>query len=802
MRPVIFITFQFLAACAFGAEVDFSHAVVPVLRDNCIKCHNAAKKKGGLSMNTREELLAGGKDGKVVVPGNAANSEFFKRLVTKDEDDRMPSEALPLSDKDIALLKAWIDGGLNWETGFAFKKPAYEPPLRLRRPDIPKAVAGRSHPIDCFLDDWLAKNKRAIPEPIGDAEFFRRANLDIIGLLPAPEKLQAFLADKAKDKRAKAIRDLLADDTEYAENWLTFWNDLLRNDYAGTGYIDGGRKQITEWLYRSLIENKPYDQFARELIAPTPECEGFSKGIKWRGTVSVAQSVPVQFAQSVGQTFLGLNLKCASCHDSFVDRWKLSESYGLAAVFSPQPLELYRCDKPTGKMAVAAWLFPELGNIDTNKPPAERLKQLAMLMTDPQNGRFPRAIANRIWQRLMGRGIVHPVDAMQSEPWNADLLDHLAARFADDHYDMRKLIAYICLSQAYQSKAEVLGDDAGGANYVYAGPRAKRMTAEQFEDAVWQITGTAPAKFDAAIIRGKPDPNATTNAELHAKWIWSSDGNPPPDAGASVTLRKKIQFAAAPAVASAVVTADNGYTLFVNGKKIRAGVAWETPDTVSLVGDLKKGANEIMLVVTNGGSGPNPAGVWFEARVRLPSEKESVIASDSSWEWTSQKPDAKGKFKTAPTNWQPAVAIAKPEVWAGADGALKSAIAAIGGAYTGMVRAALLKSDPLMRALGRPNREQIVSMRPNDLTTLEAMDLNNGQILDNWLQQGARNLLAKNFESSDALAKWLYVYALAREPTRGELALARDELGKTPDEKSVQDLEWAVLMLPEFQLVR
>ena len=121
--------------------------------------------------------------------------------------------------------------------------------------------------------------------------------------------------------------ELLADKTAYAEHWLTFWNDLLRNDYAGTGYIDNGRKQISGWLYQAIYNNMPYDQFVRELVAPSKESEGFANGIKWRGSVSAAQTTPMQFAQSVGQSFLGINLKCASCHDSFVDRWKLSEAY-------------------------------------------------------------------------------------------------------------------------------------------------------------------------------------------------------------------------------------------------------------------------------------------------------------------------------------------------------------------------------------------------------------------------------------------------------------------------------------------
>ena len=108
----------------------------------------------------------------------------------------------------------------------------------------------------------------------------------------------------------------------------------MRNDYAGTGYIDGGRKAITDWLYKSLVNNKPYDQFVRELIDPSPESEGFSKGIKWRGRVNASQVPEIQFAQNISQVFLGLNMKCASCHDSFIDVWKLDDAYGLAAIIA------------------------------------------------------------------------------------------------------------------------------------------------------------------------------------------------------------------------------------------------------------------------------------------------------------------------------------------------------------------------------------------------------------------------------------------------------------------------------------
>src|SRR5262249_33624855 len=154
------------------------------------------------------------------------------------------------------------------------------------------------------------------PAPLDDVAFLRRVYLDVIGLLPTPAEVETFRADTGPDRRARLVRRLLSERRAYAEHWLTFWNDLLRNDYAGTGYIDGGRKQISAWLYKSLLDNKPYDRFARELISPTPESEGFINGIKWRGRINASQVPALQFSQNVSQVFFGVNMKCASCHDS------------------------------------------------------------------------------------------------------------------------------------------------------------------------------------------------------------------------------------------------------------------------------------------------------------------------------------------------------------------------------------------------------------------------------------------------------------------------------------------------------
>ncbi|HUG68563.1 MAG TPA: DUF1549 domain-containing protein, partial [Pirellulaceae bacterium] len=488
-------------------EIDFAHDIVPILRTHCAKCHAGDKKQGGFSLDTRESLLAGGESGEVVTPGASSQSLLFERVATNDDDFRMPPEGKPIPPEQIEKLKRWIDAGLAWEPGFALTKGTYEPPLAHRRPELPPSIEGREHPIDRIVDQYFAVHEVTRPAEVSDTVFLRRVSLDVNGLLPDPETFGTFVADTNPGKRSDLVQSLLANDVSYAEHWLTFWNDLLRNDYTGTGFITGGRQQITGWLYDALLFNKPYDQFTQELIVPKPEAVGFISGIRWRGNVSASQRQEIQFAQNVSQAFLGINMKCASCHDSFIDRWTLEETYGLAAIYATEPLTLHRCDKPLDKTASPAWMFPELGRVDAKAEQPERLQQLANLLTHPDNGRFARTIVNRIWNRLMGRGIVHPVDAMHTEPWNGDLLDFLAIHLRDNGFDLKKTIELICTSQIYQSQTPAVEQPQDAGRYVFRGPLARRMTAEQFVDAVWQLTDAAPTKYDAQVLRFKQRPN-------------------------------------------------------------------------------------------------------------------------------------------------------------------------------------------------------------------------------------------------------------------------------------------------------
>ena len=789
------------------AAVDFSHEIVPLLKKHCAECHAGDKKKGGFSFNTRASLMEGSENGPVINKGAAEKSQLMKVILSTDPDDQMPPKGERLSAAEIALLKNWIAEDLPWEQGFAFKKPAYEPPLKPRRPVLPAAVNGRANPIDRILDKYLADHHLQTPAPIDDATFARRVHLDLTGLLPEPTALQKFLIDKSLDKRTRLIRTLLGDDLAYTEHWLTFWNDLLRNDYGGTGFITGGRKQISKWLYDALITNKPADQMARELIAPPgDESRGFIDGIKWRGEVSAGQTVEIQFAQSVSQSFLGINMKCASCHDSFIDRWKLDEAYGLAAIYSTRPLDIARCDKPTGRLAQPSWLFPEIGQVDAKAAQPERLKQLAALLTHPDNGRFTRTLVNRLWHRLMGRGIVHPVDSMQTEPWSADLLDHLATHFSDQRYDLKQVMELITTSQAYQSRAQTIATGTDDHGYTYAGPRSKRLTAEQFIDAIWQLTGTAPTKMDATLMRGKPDPAAAKAIQLSAQWIWGDSAKTgPPPSGETITLRKKITLPNGITGAAALVTCDNEFTLYVNGRKISRGENWQQLEAAPLQTALKSGDNIIAIIAKNAGSGPNAAGAFFEARVRYANGKDQAIITDATWEYHTGASEGKeGRLGALPKDgWKPATVVKALPVWSAVINKQAPALLAQAARSTQRpIRASLLKSDFLMRSLGRPNRDQIVSMRPDDLTTLEAIDLANGTILTDTLARGAKNLMAKNWPNSESFITWLYQATLSRQPTASERSALSEAMGGKVTEQSVADSLWAIVMLPEFQRVR
>ena len=794
-----------LACCGLpAAAVDFAHDVVPLLKKHCGECHAGDARQGGFSMNTRDDLLAGGDSGVPgFVGGQAAASEMIRRITSADPDERMPSEGDPLPPEAVAVLRRWIDDGADWEPGFAFARTTWEPPLRLREVVLPEPEGGRTHPVDRIVDAYWRARGVERPPRCDDRTFIRRVSLDLVGLLPDPDRVARFVADPDPRKRELLVQELLADRLAYAEHWMTFWNDLLRNDYTGTGFITEGRRQITTWLHRSLVENKPYDRFVRELIAPTDESRGFIDGIVWRGTVNASQTVPIQFAQNVGQTFLGINFKCASCHDSFVDRWTLRQTYDLAAISAAEPLELHRCEKATGVMATPAWPFAELGQVDAAAPPARRLEQLAALLTRPENGWLSRNLVNRLWHRLMGRGLVHPVDSLRLPPWSEDLLDVLAADLVAADWDVQRVLATICTSEAYGAVTPAVAVQPQGADDVFRGPLPRRMTAEQFTDAVWRLTSTAPTRVDADVVRFEPPADAASRTQPVARWIWSNDrAASPPDE--QLTFRRKFTLPADVVHAVVVCSADNATTVFVNGKPAATCRDWTKPVMGRATLLLRKGRNEILATAANAAAG-GPAALAVELRARLADGSTTTIATDESWQWTAAVANPQGRFPKGqePADWAQAVVVTRQGIWSAClEGFTRQLIHAVTPDTLPMARAVLVKGTALMAALGRPNRDQVVTSRPTDLTTLEAIRLANEESLAAEFTAGAATILQKHGPTADGIVGWIFAAALSRPPTPAEAEAARELLGEAPTRESVADCLWAVTMLPEFQLIR
>jgi hypothetical protein len=600
-----------------AGKVDFRRDIKPIFEASCIKCHGRGRSKGGFQLDTRATLLQGGDTGPAAVPGKSQQSLIIELVSGVDPDNVMPKKGSRLTPAQVGLLRAWVDAGLPWDPKISFVRPA---PVNLL-PQAPKtkvSLRSAESPIDQLLKPYYAANHFKPPAVVGDRVFARRVYLDAVGLLPPPAELEAFLADTAPDKRTRLVHRLLVDNPRYAQHWLSFWNDLLRNDYRGTGYIDGGRKQITSWLYSALSTNLPYDRFVAQLIDPVPGSEGFTKGIVWRGVVNASQSPSMQAAQNISQVFMGVNLKCASCHDSLVNDWRLSDAYGLASVYSDGPLELVLCDKPTGQTAEARFIYPELGSLDPQADKAARLKRLAEIVAGPKDGRLSRTIVNRLWARFFGRGLVEPVDDMEQAAWNQDVLDWLAQDLVAHGYDLKQTIERMLTCRAYQLPAVDLGEGAG-KEFAFRGPAVRRLSAEQFRDALGEVTG-----------------------------------------------------------------------------------------------------------------------IWMN----------------------------KDELKTG----------------------------------TKQVRASLSPADPLAIALGRPNREQVATTRPSAATTLQALELTNGETLAKVLERGAARLAAAA-PGSDQMIDQLYHATLGRSPSGPERSLAGELVGQPVRKEGVEDLLWTMVMLPEFQLI-
>ncbi|HEU0140850.1 MAG TPA: DUF1549 domain-containing protein [Bryobacteraceae bacterium] len=776
--------FLVLAMCqvraqSSAADASFARDVQPIFNARCAACHTGSEAQAGLRLHTRAEMLKGGVSGPAIVAGSSANSLLVARI-TGEKQPLMPLAGKPLSAAEIDVIRRWIDAGAPGPG--AIEEPSWTPVLSPRRPDVPENTSFRN-PIDRFMAAYFQKAGVAFPEAVSGEVFLRRVYLDLWGLLPTPQQRLEFLNNTGPDSRERLIEKLLAAEEPYSGHWISFWNDLLHND-EGVSYV-GDRKSITPWLVDALQKNLPYDRFARALLNPTEDSdpEGFLLGVNWRGDVNASQTAVMQAAQNSAQVFLAVNLKCNSCHDSFISKWKLADAYGLASFYSEKPLELVRCDVPTGKTAVARFLYPELGGVATDAPLKEKREVAARLFTSPENGRFTRTFVNRVWKQLFGRGLVEPVDDLDAEPWNADLLDWLASSFAEHGYDIQYLLRAILNSRTYQLPAVDSAADPADRKekFVFRGPQYRRLTAEQFVDAISAMTG------EWRILQPRKAGEGTYSREwrLKASSLTRTLGRPIRDS--AVTERNT-----APSTLQALEMAngETAATLLHRGALRMLGQLPTPPpnrfdsgvfrsDAIHVDVEIS-GARELRLLLEDHDS-YDPARVtagWTGARLTGP-EGEVPLA-----ELPSRPAFQTGTLKIKGHDAQPAVlAPLSSELVFDLSGRRFTRFQATVGVDESSQTSDISPSVRTFVFTEEPDRMQLVRVAgappvppPPALTSVD-----------------------------DAISR-VYLHALGREPSTRERASARQFFGGGRSVKlnsdGLEDFLWAVVMLPEFQFIR
>lgn len=760
--------------------------------NKCYSCHSSEKMKGELALDTYEGVLAGGIDGPILVKGKASKSDIIRRLkLPKGHHDAMPEKGEQLTPFQIKAIALWIDHGAIWSTKKT--KLFYEAPLSLDKPALPENRTFYN-PIDIWVDAYFKEKKIKWPELISDGSFLRKVYLDITGLLPTTDEVMLFGNDNSPGKREKIVHDLLSKNEEYTMHWLSYWNDLLRNDYSGPGFITEGRKQITKWLYESLKYDSSYTSMVKSLIHPGPASEGFIKGIEWRGEVNSSQRTEMQAAQNISQSLLGMNLKCASCHNSFVNNITLEQSYGFASIFSKKPLEIHRCDAPTGKFVKPQFISPELGVITADSLD-ERLAQLAEFITKPSNGRLYRTLVNRIWHSFFGRGIIGTLDDMDQKAWNQNLLDYVAADFRDQGTSIKKLMALILTSKTYQLPAVDYGpaDRMNQADFIFKGPAHRKIHAEQLADAVSQVI--EPLYEGAAF-----DQN---DFKLPAKWIWHHtqkyDRTVLPDPG-KVFFRKSFAVNKSKIITSAnlIATADYKFTAYLNGKQIVQGTDIRKFSTIDISSNLQPGQNLLAIEAENDGLIANPAGVLVHCRIITHQDDTISIYSDDSWLTTDSTTNSSwNQVSFNDMTWKKA----KPYSGFNQSPWGKLVHFNLDGGQHYLLRASQVKADPFQLAMGRPTRENVTTKRSEEPGLLQSITLTNHPLLHLRIKEGALRWSEKYKSNTEDLIRNLYLSLLSRLPEKKEMDTMINFLNQADKKTGIEDMIWALLVSAEFQII-
>ena len=351
-------------AAAAGAQtgpVSFTDHIRPIMERSCWNCHGEAARLSDLDLSSREGALAGGVKGPAIVPGRAEDSRLF-RMVAGLDQPAMPMSGDPLSDAELAAVRAWIDEGAHWDAGeataaadalAALENDELPPGARdywaFQRPRRTPAPASREfdHPVDRFLEAARRDAGLTAAPRAGRLTLLRRAYLDLIGLPPTPAQVEAFLADTGRGAWERLIDGLLAS-PHYGERWGRHWMDVAR--YADTDGFEQDYVRPNAWRYRDYVidafnDDKPYNQFLREQIAgdeldhvtdETRIATGFLRAgprvnFREKDNPERRHDYLDDVLATIGRGVLGMTVHCARCHDHKFDPILQKDYYSMQA---------------------------------------------------------------------------------------------------------------------------------------------------------------------------------------------------------------------------------------------------------------------------------------------------------------------------------------------------------------------------------------------------------------------------------------------------------------------------------------
>jgi len=543
-----------------ASDALWSAHVEPLLKQHCTECHNPAKAKSALDLTSLQAMLKGGDRGASVIPGRPDESNLYKFLSAEADPHMPPGSRKKLTEEESGLIKTWIEKlpvapaekGSADAGHEATKGPTKPAPPRITWKPSEKMAPAQA--VDRFLELAWKLDKVEPARPVSDEVFVRRVYLDLVGRIPTREETQTFLVEKSRDKRARLIDNLIAGE-EYPRHMREVFDPVLMERRGPQWEDRRANEKWFAWLEDAFRRNRPWNEVVRDFIVARPT-RPEDRGATWflYERENNAQAV----AEAVAPVVFGLQVKCAQCHDHMVAREiKQAHYWGMVAAFNrsknvdtpagpgvaesaiggftsfanlkkeSQAAKLVffngrKVDEPWPKEGEKETDLPELylvpppekaDNADGKDKPKRRRDRSAKVdqaavpkfsrreafadAVTRDNPLLARAMVNRVWAMLFGRGIVHPVDLMDSKhpPSHPELLDWLARDFEKSGFDVKRLVRTLCNTKAYQLESRARSARGKPAlPESFARALDKPLSAEQLFRSLLIATGNTPDK--------------------------------------------------------------------------------------------------------------------------------------------------------------------------------------------------------------------------------------------------------------------------------------------------------------------